>query len=146
MLDLFSSGRRHPRIEVVTGVQTCALPVSLGLCVLAPVLLTRGAPAPLRLFSYLAGVAGAGIAVWAMAVFQLDPVEIALDALGKERTLTGRSIPWEYELTPIEMPPWLRNGFDSFWNGGIASQWSVSTTATPQAVKNYHTCYMNNTA
>src|SRR3546814_8237206 len=65
--------------------------MTLGLCVLAPVLLTRGAPAPLRLFSYLAGVAGAGIAVWAMAVFQLDPVEIALDAPGKERTLTGRS-------------------------------------------------------
>src|SRR3546814_12833112 len=57
--------------------------MTLGLCVLAPVLLTRGAPAPLRLFSYLAGVAGAGIAVWAMAVFQLDPVEIALDALGR---------------------------------------------------------------
>src|SRR3546814_6201355 len=37
--------------------------MTLGLCVLAPVLLTRGAPAPLRLFSYLAGVAGAGIAV-----------------------------------------------------------------------------------
>src|SRR3546814_3598562 len=121
MLDLFSSGRRHPRIEVVTGVQTCALPVSLGLCVLAPVLLTRGAPAPLRLFSYLAGVAGAGIAVWAMAVFQLDPVEIALDALGKERTLTGRSILWEYAMTQIEMQPWLGNGFDAFWNGGIAS-------------------------
>src|SRR3546814_12636368 len=95
--------------------------MTLGLCGLAPVLLTRGAPAPRRLFSYLAGVAGAGIAVWAMAVFQLDPVEIALDALGKERTLTGRSILWEYAMTQIEMQPWLGNGFDAFWNGGIAS-------------------------
>src|SRR3546814_9124455 len=66
--------------------------MTLGLCVLAPVLLTRGAPAPLRLRSYLAGVAGAGIAVWAMAVFQLDPVEFALDAPGKERTLDRKSV------------------------------------------------------
>src|SRR3546814_17594496 len=64
--------------------------MTLGLCVLAPVLLTRGAPAPLRPFSYLAGDAGAGIAVCAMAVFQLAPVEIALAAIATERSKESR--------------------------------------------------------
>src|SRR3546814_18605698 len=61
--------------------------MTLGLCVLAPVLLTRGAPAPLRLFSYLAGVSGAGIAFWAMA-------RSAERRVGKECVSTGRSRGW----------------------------------------------------
>src|SRR3546814_19775759 len=78
-----------------------------------------------------------------MAVFQLDPVEIALDALGKERTLTGRSILWEYAMTQNEMQPWLGNGFDAFWNGGIATTGQFVPSGIQSEVKNLQKSYLD---
>src|SRR3546814_3336324 len=39
----FSSRRRHTRCALVTGVQTCALPISLRLCCIAPIAIDRAA-------------------------------------------------------------------------------------------------------
>src|SRR3546814_13547286 len=63
--------------------------MTLGLCVLATVLLTRGAPAPLRMFSYLSAVAGSGIAVSALAVFPLAPVQLDSTSRGCGKDVTG---------------------------------------------------------
>src|SRR3546814_7007331 len=95
--------------------------MTLGLCLLAPVLLTRNAPAPLRLLSYIAGLTVVSLALWGLLAFDMNPVDLALEALGKERTLTGRSVLWEFALRMIEARPWFGNGFDAFWNVGDGS-------------------------
>lgn len=120
-----------------------AILMTLGLCVLAPLLLTRAAPAPLRLFSYLAGFSGAAVGVWALLAFDIDIVGIALEALGKERTLTGRSILWEYAMTQIEARPWLGGGFDAFWNGGAGSTGDYVQYVIRSDVKNFHNSYLD---
>jgi O-antigen ligase len=117
--------------------------MTLGLVVLAPVLLTRNAAAPLRVFAYLAGLVGASFAVWLLMAFNLDPIAIALDALGKERTLTGRSILWEYAMGQIEARPWLGNGFDAFWNDGIGSTGHYVQSVVRAEVKNFHNSYLD---
>jgi exopolysaccharide production protein ExoQ len=120
-----------------------AIIMTLGLCVLAPLLLTRGAPAPLRMFSYLAGLAGASIGVWALLAFDLDVVGMALEALGKERTLTGRSVLWEFAMTQINARPWLGGGFDAFWNGGAGSTGEYVQYVIRSDVKNFHNSYLD---
>src|SRR3546814_17766367 len=95
--------------------------MTLGLCLLAPVLLTRNAPAPLRLLSYIAGLTVVSLALWGLLAFDMNPVDLALEALGKERTLTGRPVLWELALRMIEARPWFGNGFAAFWKIGRAA-------------------------
>jgi O-antigen ligase len=149
---LFAQGWRRLTTAVIAATSvvlialsqsSTAIVMTLGLCVLAPALLTRGAPAPLRLFSYIVGIVTASLAMWAMAAFNLDPVDIALDALGKERTLTGRSILWDFAAELIEARPWLGNGFDAFWNSGIASTGHYVQYVVRAEVKNFHNSYLD---
>jgi exopolysaccharide production protein ExoQ len=120
-----------------------AIVMTLGLCVVAPVLLTRAAPAPLRFLSYVGGLVAVSLAVWVMVAFDLDPVGMALEALGKERTLTGRSVLWEFAVDLIEARPWLGNGFDAFWNSGISSTGHFIQYVVKAEVKNFHNSYLD---
>jgi len=120
-----------------------AIVMTLGLCVVAPVLLTRAAPGPLRFFAYMAGIVALAVAVWILLAFDLDPVGMALEALGKERTLTGRSVLWEFAVKLIEERPLLGNGFDAFWNSGIASAGHFVQSVVQAEVKNFHNSYLD---
>lgn len=120
-----------------------AIIMTLGLCVLAPLLLTRGAPAPLRMLSYLAGFAAAAVGVWALLAFDLDVFGMALELLGKERTLTGRSILWEFAMAEIDARPWLGGGFDAFWNSGSGSPGHYVQYVIRSDVKNFHNSYLD---
>ena len=60
-------------VLIVFSQSSTAIVMTLGLCVLAPVLLTLGAPASWRLLAYLAGIVGASLAVWVLMAFNLDP-------------------------------------------------------------------------
>src|SRR3546814_4454867 len=103
---------------VAVSQSSTAIVMTLGLCLLAPVLLTRNAPAPLRLLSYIAGLTVVSLALWRLLAFDMDPVDLALTALGKERTLTGRSVLWAFALRMIEARPWFGNGSEAFWKDG----------------------------
>ncbi|MGD1876142.1 MAG: O-antigen ligase family protein [Kiloniellaceae bacterium] len=117
--------------------------MTLGLCALAPLLLTRHAPAPIRLMAYLVSLLLAAVAAWAMLAFDLDPVGMALHALGKDRTLTGRSVLWEFAESLIEARPLLGSGFDAFWNGGDTSASHYVQYLLQQQVKNFHNSYLD---
>src|SRR3546814_12608248 len=73
----------------------------------------------------------------------MNPVDLALAALGKERTLTGRSVLWEFALRMIEVRPWLGNGFDAFWNVGDGSTSSYLQYVIRAEVKNFHNSYLD---
>jgi O-antigen ligase len=120
-----------------------AIVMTLGLCGLAPVLLTRRAPAALRLTAYIAGLLLVSGIVWALLAFDFDPVGLALEALGKERTLTGRSLLWEFAAGLIEAHPLLGNGFDAFWNGGDGSAGRYVQYVLRQDIMNFHNSYLD---
>lgn len=120
-----------------------AVVMALGLCALAPVLLTRHAPAPLRMIAYLLGLLVVSSIAWALLAYDLDPVGLALEALGKERTLTGRSILWEFAAGQIETRPWLGSGYDAFWHSGDTSVGRYLQYVVQQEVMNFHNSYLD---
>ena len=149
---LFAVGWRRFTVTVTAAIgltliafsqSSTAIIMTLGLCALAPILLSRGAPAPLRLVAYIVGLLVASLTVWFLLAYDLDPVGLALEALGKERTLSGRSVLWEFAGSLIDQQPWLGNGFDAFWNGGDGSAGRYIQHVLGQGVKNFHNSYLD---
>lgn len=120
-----------------------AILITLGLCGLAPVVLTRHAAAPLRLIGYLLALLTISVIAWAFLAFDRDPVDLVLEALGKERTLTGRSVLWDFAMAQIDARPFFGSGFDAFWNSGDASQGRYVQYVLGQAVMNFHNSYLD---
>lgn len=120
-----------------------AILMILGLCGLAPVVLTRHAAAPLRLIGYLLALLTISVIAWAFLAFDRDPVDLVLEALGKERTLTGRSVLWDFALAQIDVRPFFGGGFDAFWNSGDASQGRYVQYVLGSAVTNFHNSYLD---
>jgi O-antigen ligase len=149
---LFASGWRRFSVTLAAGVglaliafsqSSTAVVMTIGLGALAPILLSRGAPAPLRLVAYIVGLLIAGMAAWFLLAYDLDAVGMALEALGKERTLTGRSVLWEFAIAEIEVRPWLGGGFDAFWNGSDGSPGRYLQYVIQHDVMNFHNSYLD---
>jgi O-antigen ligase len=51
----------------------------------------------------------------AMAALGIDPINIVLDAVGRERTLTGRTLLWDMAEQAIESRPWFGFGYKAYW-------------------------------
>lgn len=51
----------------------------------------------------------------------IDPVARVLELLGRDQTLTGRSLLWEAAWAQIERRPLLGTGYDAFW--AVAVDW-----------------------
>ena len=87
-------------------------------------------------------VAGAAILI-ILEVNTLDPIELILGELGKERTLTGRTEIWDFASDAFNTHPWLGFGYRAYWV-------SEDTTArTLQFVmkqgigfSSFHNCYL----
>lgn len=63
-----------------------------------------------------AAVATAALgAVGYVTVVRQDPVDLVLDAFGKDRSLTGRTQIWAAAQTAIEERPVLGHGYQAFW-------------------------------
>jgi O-antigen ligase len=88
-------------------------------------------PAKQRLFAYLTGGA---VVVGAGYLFAQNSAA-ALGLMGRDWTLTGRTVIWEQILVAIGHRPLLGYGFESFWTGLkgesldviVASGWIVPT-------------------
>ncbi|ETX12935.1 hypothetical protein OCH239_15255 [Roseivivax halodurans JCM 10272] len=63
----------------------------------------------------LTGLTASFAAFHAYAITEFDPVGSVLGAFGKDTTLTGRTVLWEYAISEIERHPWLGIGFGEFW-------------------------------
>ncbi|NIA67648.1 O-antigen ligase family protein [Pelagibius litoralis] len=120
-----------------------AILMTFGLCTLVPVFLAWRAPAPLRLMSYLMALLVAALGVWTILAFDIDPMGMALDALGKERTFTGRSVLWDFAMGLIERRPFVGTGFDGFWDGRDGSTSSYVQYVLRQDLKNFHNSYLD---
>lgn len=89
--------------------------VSLG--AILPFILLRGRPhlLPIATGLFLV-ILSAGIA--AIALLELDVAAIVLDSMGKDTTLTGRSLLWEFGVEAFLKRPWLGHGFKGYWESG----------------------------
>jgi O-antigen ligase len=45
----------------------------------------------------------------------IDPIDIILASVGRERTLTGRTLLWDLAEAAIESRPWLGFGYKAYW-------------------------------
>jgi O-antigen ligase len=57
----------------------------------------------------------ASIALAIVQVFDVELVTAVLNALGKDATLTGRTVLWEYGIQAYQERPWLGYGFKGYW-------------------------------
>ena len=64
------------------------------------------------------------VSAWFFAFNTADPVTAVLDAFGKDATLTGRTVLWQYAEDQIRQTPYLGVGAGGFW-----TPWDGSTTS-----------------
>ena len=69
----------------------------------------------LALFCFLVGGIALGGAVLAFSAADFDPVAQVLGAFGKDTTLTGRTVLWQYAFDQIQQNPLLGVGAGGFW-------------------------------
>lgn len=50
-----------------------------------------------------------------IALSSIDIVELAVDGLGKDITLTGRTVLWDFGIEAFLERPWLGHGFKGYW-------------------------------
>ncbi|WP_349370897.1 O-antigen ligase family protein [Salinarimonas sp.] len=62
------------------------------------------------------GLSLAALAGIAFVVAGTDPYTVALDALGKDRTLTGRTLLWQFGLASFAENPILGIGYKAYWD------------------------------
>jgi exopolysaccharide production protein ExoQ len=62
-------------------------------------------------------VLGLGMIGWATfsATQEINPIDLVLNAFGKDTTLTGRTVLWEYATVQIRQEPLLGVGHGGFW-------------------------------
>lgn len=62
----------------------------------------------------VAAIGALGIYI-AMIFVGIDPIDIVLSSVGRERTLTGRTMLWDLAEQAIESRPWLGFGYKAYW-------------------------------
>lgn len=66
------------------------------------------------IMSLVLGAGLIGLATFS-AMQEIDPISLILDAFGKDTTLTGRTLLWEYATIQIKQDPLLGVGHGGFW-------------------------------
>ncbi|UWQ21562.1 O-antigen ligase [Jannaschia sp. W003] len=111
----------------------------------------------LRLVTALSGAALVAAATFALAalttataygtfaMLEFDPITPVLEAFGKDATLTGRTVLWDYAAVEIEKDPWLGKGAGGFWTPrdglSTAHRIYVEFHKAPWATFSFHNSY-----
>lgn len=94
---------------------TSVIALAVALCVLPFVIAMRRGSV---WFATFLGLAVMSIATFllVMEVMNINLVRVVLDALGKDETLTGRTILWEFGMEAFQSRPWLGHGYKAYWD------------------------------
>lgn len=90
------------------------VPFAVALVILCSHRLNRGLFAVTLTF----GIVAIGTVPLIMALLDLNPVTLILDAFGKDSTLTGRTSLWDIGEAVIAKNAWLGVGYLAFWRSG----------------------------
>lgn len=88
------------------------------------------------------GIVSVSVIVAAIAIAGFDPVEFVLNELGKDSTLTGRTILWDAAIRSFNSRPWLGVGYAAFWNSDQTEAPSI-WILTGQALVSFHNNYLD---
>jgi len=83
----------------------------------------------------------AAIMIWAVGFSGIDPMEIALSELGKDSTLTGRTILWDYGVDAIDRRPILGYGYQAYWESSETTA-LLARYAVGQKLWFFHNVYI----
>jgi exopolysaccharide production protein ExoQ len=61
------------------------------------------------------GLAGAAAILLVFEISDFNPIKSGLNAMGKDETLTGRTILWDFGMEAFNSRPWLGFGFRGYW-------------------------------
>jgi O-antigen ligase len=89
--------------------------LALALAPLPVVFLFRRGAIPSALATGLV-VAVAATSLLTSELMQIDLIDLTLDTLGKDSTLTGRTILWGFGMEAFQSRPWLGFGFKGYWS------------------------------
>jgi len=78
----------------------------------------------------------------AIAYFGVDPIDLVLDLVGKDRTLTGRTLLWDMAELAIDSKPWLGFGFKGYWADRPAEMLQLLSAFGLQQVPYFHNNYL----
>lgn len=92
---------------------------------------------------YIGAYLVAGIFIWLVAELVFGLSDHVLDFLGKDRTLTQRTVMWP-ELLKSDINPILGTGYDSFWQGErLEALWAKYPWRPNEAHNGYLETYLN---
>jgi O-antigen ligase len=91
-----------------------------GICLLS----ARGRQVPPLIAGLFLAVFCAVIGI--VSVSNVDIVGGVLNSLGKDSTLTGRTILWDEAIRLFEQRPWLGLGYNSYWNSPECATLSIN--------------------
>lgn len=115
VLGIFGAGLAVPLLFYARSVGALVTAIVTLMIALMLRLALRLAPRPrvvLLVFTFLSILASIVV-----ATFELD-YATALDYFGKNTTLTGRTLIWQYAVNAIAAKPILGGGYEAFWQGG----------------------------
>ena len=86
------------------------------------------------------------VAAWgALTLTEFDPISPVLKAFGKDSTLTGRTVLWNYAADEIARDPWLGKGEGGFWTPrdglSTAHRIFVEFYKAPSSTFSFHNAY-----
>lgn len=104
------------------------------------------------LFAYRKGlaefVATIGVLIMALAIvlfvldlFEINVIDVALGKLGKDSTLTGRTILWDFAVDAYDQRPWLGYGYKGYWSGNGSTVFLLRA-AVEQDLAMFHNNYL----
>ncbi len=111
-LALSRSGTGMLMVALISGV--------FGICLLS----ARGRQVPPLIAGVLLAVFCAVIA--AVSLYNFDIVGSVLNSLGKDSTLTGRTVLWDEAIRLFEERPWFGLGYNSYWNSPECATLSIN--------------------
>ncbi len=100
----------------------------------------RSVRTTVSLLSLMVIASGAAVAVLAL---QIPVVDSTLAGLGKEATLTGRTVIWETGLEVAQNQPFLGVGYQAFWEAPrFSNAVSVVHAAVLDTIQGFHNSYL----
>jgi O-antigen ligase len=56
-------------------------------------------------------------ALFVVEMYDINVIDLVLGRLGKDSTLTGRTVLWDFAVDAYERKPWLGYGYKGYWSG-----------------------------
>lgn len=124
----------------LSGSGSAFLVICVGLAPL-PLVLAYRKGGEILPFTFGVGIVVAAAILTILEINALDPIDVVLNGLGKERTLTGRTLIWDFAEDAFNMHPMLGFGYKGYWESGETTA-RLLQFVMQQGLTTFHNCYL----